>query len=198
MKPTSSSVVVSITTAAAIVVDAASAAAAETDALLAGIKSKDDKVRCQAWQGAAGVGAPGIAPLAGLLADTDIEVGRAARHAIEKTQLIALLKQEAPAIRRMALWMLSEIGGDDSVQPVVALLADAQIRDDARCTLQRIPGDKSVKALKDALAAAPEEFRFAIAESLRKRGQTVAEYPSKKLVPTLSTQVKAAPAADKK
>ena len=215
MKPISSSAVISMTTAAVLAADAASAAAGDADTLLARIKSKDDKVRCEAWQSAAAVGAPAIAPLAVLLVDADIEIARAARHAIEKlvhhagrpnaagearaveTELIALLKQESPTIRRMALWMLSEIGSDQAVQPVAGLLADAQLRDDARCTLQRIPGEKSIKALNDALAAAPEEFKFAIAESLRKRDQTVAGYPSKKLVPTLSTQVKAQPATTK-
>jgi hypothetical protein len=93
--------------------------------------------------------------------------------------------------------MLSENGGDGCIEAVSALLADAQVRDDARCALQRIPGDTSLAALKDALNTAPEPFRFAVAESLRKRGQTVAGYPTKKLVPALSTQIKAATANGK-
>ncbi len=180
------------------------------NALLEHIRSKDDKVRSQAWQGAAGVGAPAIAPLAALLVDAEVEVGRAARHAIERIvhhagrpgaadeahaverELIALLKQESPAVRRLGLWMLSEIGGDNCVQTVAGLLADPQVRDDARCALQRIPGQKSIEALSDAMARVSEDFRFAIAESLRKRGQAVDGYPSKKLLPTPVAQQKAA------
>ena len=216
MKLLSPSAVISLTTVAALVIDSAPTMAAEADTLLTGIKSKDDKQRCRAWQSAAAVGAPAIAPLAALLMDADIEIARAARHAIEnivhhagrpgaaaearavETELISVLKAEFPSIRRMALWMLSEIGGDNAVQPVAAILADPQLRDDARCVLQRIPGENSMKALNNALATMPEEFKFAIAESPRKRGQTVNGYPSKKLVPTLSTQVKVPPAAEKK
>ncbi|MCY2954446.1 MAG: HEAT repeat domain-containing protein [Planctomycetota bacterium] len=216
MKPTSSSTVISITSvAAAIATGAGPSAAAETETLLKRIRSRDDQVRCEAWQNAGTVGAPAVGPLAALLVDTDIEVARSAKRAMEKivhragrpgaaaeasaveAELIKLLKHESPVIRRAAVWMLSEIGSDESVEPISALLADAQVREDARCALQRIPGDKSVNALKTAMKAVPEEFTYAIADSLRKRGQNVPDYPTKKLAPTLSTQVKAAPAPNR-
>jgi hypothetical protein len=49
--------------------------------------------------------------------------------------------------------------------------------------LQRIPGERSLSALKSALTTVPEEFRYNIAEALRKRGVAITEYPSQKLVP---------------
>jgi hypothetical protein len=87
--------------------------------------------------------------------------------------------------------MLSEIGDDKAVDPLAALLTDKDLREDARAALQRIPGKKSLAALKAALATAPEDYKPAIAVSLRVRGVPVAGYPSKKLVPTKKTNVKA-------
>ena len=86
--------------------------------------------------------------------------------------------------------MLSEIADDEAVGPVAAMLLDQTLREDARATLQRIPGDKSLAALKAALANAPEDYKPAIAVSLRARGEKVAGYPSQKLAPTKSTAVK--------
>jgi hypothetical protein len=80
--------------------------------------------------------------------------------------------------------MLSEIGGDDAVAPMAALLTDKDVREDARCALMRLPGRKATAALKSAFDRAPEEFKFALAESLRARGEKVNGYPSQKLVPT--------------
>jgi len=216
MKPTLSSTAISITSvAAAIATGAASSAAVETETLLKSIRSRDEKVRCEAWQNAGAIGAPAVGPLAAMLVDADIEVARAARRAMEtivhhagrpgaaaeakavETELVRLLNHDSPVIRRAAVWMLSEIGSDESVEPISALLGDAPVREDARCALQRIPGDKSVSALRSAMKTAPEDFKYAIAESLRKRGQNVSDYPTKKLAPTLPTQVKAAPSSNK-
>jgi HEAT repeat protein len=167
------------------------------------IKSKDDKVRGPAWQGAAPYGAPAIKPLANVaLTETDFEVVRSAKRAMWKivrhvsrpkadkerqaveAELIPLIAQGEPNVRRDFVWMLSEIGGDDSVAPLAALLEDKDLREDARAALQRIPGAKSLNALKAALKTAPVDYRPAIAVSLRVRGETVKEYPSQKLVPT--------------
>jgi HEAT repeat protein len=171
--------------------------------LIEKIKSKDDKVRGPAWQGAAPCGALAIKPLAEVaLGETDFEVARAAKRAMWKivrhagrpkadpereaveTQLLLLLTAGEPNVRREFVWMLSEIGGDASVAPLAGLLGDKDLREDARAALQRIPGGKSLNALKTALKTAPEDYRPAIAVSLRARGETVKEYPSQKLVPT--------------
>ena len=85
--------------------------------------------------------------------------------------------------------MLSEIGTDDAIAPMAALLTDKEVREDARCALMRIPGSKTTKALKSAFASAPEDFKSALAESLRKLGEKVTGYPSLRLVPTKPTTV---------
>ncbi|MEK7684431.1 MAG: hypothetical protein AAB466_03300 [Verrucomicrobiota bacterium] len=188
--------------------------AAENKALdetIAKIKDKDDKVRSEAWQTAATCGAPAVKPLASLLADPEIEVTRAAKRALLKivrqagrpgagqekkavvVELIPLLAKSTPTeARRELVWMLSELGGDESVGPVAALLSETEMREDARMVLQRIPGQKSIAALKSALASAPEDFKANLAVSLRQRGVKVEGYPSQKLVPTKSTNVKPA------
>ena len=107
-------------------------------------------------------------------------------------QLVGLLGKDSPtSARRELLWMLSEIGGDESVDAVAARLADAQLREDARMSLQRIPGDKSLAALKAGLKAAPDEFKPNLAQSLRRRGVTVPGHSCQKAVPTRQTSVKA-------
>jgi HEAT repeat protein len=108
--------------------------------------------------------------------------------AVEK-ELIPLLKSDAVTIRREVLWMLSEIGDDDAIAPMAALLTDKEVREDARCALMRLPGRKATAVLKSAFSSAPEEFKSALAESLRKRGEKVSGYPSQKLVPKRSTTV---------
>jgi HEAT repeat protein len=190
---------------AAAVALAAAAPAAETasvNELIARIKDKDDKVRGPAWQGAGTAGAPAVQPLAAVTADPDFEIARAAKRALWQivrhagrpgadtearavvAELLPLLTQGDSNLRREYVWMLSEIGGDESVGPLSALLAGKELREDARAALQRIPGRKSLDALKAALKTAPEDYRPAIAVSLRARGEKVTGYPSRKLVPT--------------
>ena len=106
-------------------------------------------------------------------------------------QLITLLGGDSGStIRRELVWMLSEIGGDESVDPIAALLDDLALREDARMALQRIPGDQSLAALREGLAAAPVDFQANLVQSLRGRGVTVPGYPCKKMVPTKRTMVK--------
>lgn len=177
--------------------------------LLARIKNTDDKVRGPAWQSAGPAGAPAVAPLAAVMLDADFEVARCAKRALERivrhagrpgaeaerkavaAEFVKLLAGGEAAVRRHALWMLSEIGDEADVKSMAALLADAALREDARCALERIPGAAATAALKAGFAAAPEEFKFALAHSLRLRGEKVDGYPSQKLVPTKQTSVKA-------
>lgn len=202
-----------VKTAASVGVAAASIGnAADSTAvseLIARIRSKDDAVRGPAWQGAGPVGAPAVVPLADVMSDPDFEVARSAKRAIERivrhagrpgadaerksvqAELVKLLKHLNVNVRRHAAWMLSEIGDDNAVAPMAELLSDVQAREDARCALTRIPGEKATNALRKAMETAPEEFKFALADSLRARGEKVSGYPTKKLVPTKQTKVKA-------
>ncbi len=201
---------VSLTAAAGAVASVARAAdAAAVGELIAKIKSQDEKVRTRAWLGAGQVGAAAVKPLAETMTDANREVALAARRALaqivhdagrpgaeeQKKAVIAelppLLGDERPAaVRREVLWLISEIGGDESVGAVAALLTNSELREDARCVLQRIPGDKSLAALRAGLESLPADFRPAVAESLRARGVPVSGYPDQKLVPTKPTGVK--------
>jgi hypothetical protein len=176
--------------------------------LAAALKSKDDKQRAAGIDSAAQSGPAAIKAVCPLLADSETETIRAAKRAlykivrdvgkpgtaakakaVEKEFVAVLQTSSSIPERREVLWMLSEIGGDDSIKPVAALLANADLREDARCVLQRIPGKASLKALNDALKTVPEEFKYHVAESLRKRGEKVSGYPSRRLVPTKHTSV---------
>jgi hypothetical protein len=183
------------------------AEAASIDDFIAKIKSTDDKVRGPAWQGAAPYGGPAIKPLAEVMTDSNFEIARSARRAIEvivrhagrpgakgeaqvvERELILLLKSQAVPVRREALWMLSEIGSNEAVVPMAALLTDPETREDARCALLRIPGRKATDVLKSAFAQAPEEFKYALADALRLRGERVKGYISRKMVPVKPTSV---------
>ena len=180
--------------------------------LIAQITGGDENVRAEAWQGAGKYGAPAVKPLAKLVTHTELEVGRAAKRAMWKIvrhagrpgadeerkaveyALCRLIGPEQPAaVRREALWMLSEIGGTmtiEAVRDLPGILEDKEIREDARCCVERIPANAAVWALQDGLDAAPEDFRIPLAQSLRVRGVEVPGLPCQKLVPTKQTQVK--------
>ena len=178
------------------------------DDLIARLRSPDDTVRGPAWQGAAAAGVTAVKPLAGLMSDPDRETARAARRALWVVvryagrpgaakeaaaithELILCLESQPMAVRSEVLWMLSEIGGDEAIMPMAGLLSDPVFREDARCALTRLPGRKATAALRTAFTSAPEEFKFALAESLRKRGDSVRGYLTRKLVPSRATAVR--------
>jgi len=195
--------------AGGLVAGAHGAEAQDVSALLEKIRSDDPQVRTTAWLGAGRVGAPALKPLAALAAGGELEVGRAAKRAMWKivrdagrpgadserrpvvAALLPLLGDEQPvAVRREVLWMLSEIGGNESVDAMAALFSHGELREDARCALQRIPGRRSLAAFRRALTRVPEDFKINIAQSLRARGVEVPGYPCQKLVPTKQTSVK--------
>jgi len=177
------------------------------DALIAALRGADDAARTVAWQELATLGAPAIAPLAPLLTDPNTETARAARHALQRMvrlagrpqasreatavshALTALLPQQPVTVQRDLLWMLSEIGQEDAIPAIAPLLKHAELREDARCALLRLPGRKSVAALRGALADAPADFQPALAEALRLRGEKVLGHPSGKLTPSRPTRV---------
>ena len=202
---TESKTTVSGAAALAVVHTLSAAESASVDALVAQIKSQDDKVRGPAWQNAGQYGATAVKPLAELMSDPDMETARSAKRALWQivrdagrpgakakasavtAALLSLLSSKATNVQREALWMLSEIAGNEAATPMAALLSDAQLREDARCALTRLPGAKATAALKAALGSVPADFKPAIAQSLRARGEKVAGFPSQKLTPTRKT-----------
>jgi hypothetical protein len=172
-------------------------------ALIAALQSDDANVRTQAWLRAGELGAEPLKQLAHVVANGDLEVSRAALRAMWRithtvgapgaesrdatcAALAELLRDDQPTkVRREVLWMLSELSdGSQSIEPMAALLTHRELRDDARMVLERLPGEKSVAALRAAFDTAPEDFKFALAHSLRQRGIEVVGYPSQKLTPT--------------
>jgi len=178
--------------------------------LIKGLQSSDAGVRSAAWEGAGAVGAAGVEPLADVMTAEDMEVARAAKRALWKIvrhagrpkatreknavaeKLAALLAGNvAVSVRREVLWMLSEIGAKQAIDPMAELLLHKELREDARQALERIPIKQSLSALKDGFDKAPEDFKPNLAQSLRKRGAKVKGYPCRKLVPAKATAVKA-------
>jgi len=185
----------------------AQADAAAVETLIAEIQSPDDKVRGAAWQGAAPLGAAAVTPLTTLIVHQDFEIARAAKRALWRivrhagrpgagkerkavqAELVALLGSAPATVGREALWMLSEIADDNVVQVIAGKLADVEVREAARCALERMPGSKATRALDKAVKTAPEDFRPALANSLRVRGHDIRGYPSQKLKPSRQTSV---------
>jgi HEAT repeat protein len=180
--------------------------------IIAGIRSENDDARSAAWRSAALMGATAVGPLAALLSEESPDIVRATERALwgivrhagrpgadperqaVSAALVPLLSDERPgSVRREVLWMLSEIGGPATVQPVAALLSNKELREDARMSLERIPGDESLLALRKALSAAPDDFKANLAQSLRRRGEKVDGFTSVKLLPAKQTEVRELP-----
>lgn len=150
-----------------------------------------------------------VKSLAKVMADENFEVARSGKRGLWKivrhvgrpgvgdeknavaAEMIVLLSDNQPvSVRREVLWMLSEIGGRKAIKPIAALLSNKELREDARMVLQRIPGKRSLAALRAGLKAAPKDFKLNIAQSLRQRGVKVRGLACVKLVPTKKTNVK--------
>jgi HEAT repeat protein len=183
-----------------------------TEELIAKLKSGDGDARGDAWQNAGSAGAEAVRPLGKLAEDGDFEVARSATRALwrivyhvgrpgadaEKAPvagaLLELLGENRPvAVLRDVLWMVSELAeGAPAVKAVAPLLSSAELREDARMALERIPGEDSLAALKKALGEVPEDFKIHVAQSLRARGVEVPGLPCRKLVPAKEKESKAA------
>lgn len=170
--------------------------------LITDLQSSDDAVRGAAWQGAAALGAPAVRPLIELMAAPHFETARSAKRALAKIvrqagrpkaakerkavqlEMISALAYASALVCREVIWLLSEIGDSDAVEGLAALVLNIDVREDARCALERIPTSKATRALAKSLKTAPEDFRPALAHSLRVRGRKIKDYPCQKLVPT--------------
>lgn len=108
---------------------------------------------------------------------------------VESRLRLSLEAKQPNEVHRDILWMLSEIGGDESVDIVAAFLTNRDLREDARMALERISGEKALTALWSAFDAAEEDFKPNIVQSLRARGERIDRYPCQKLVPVKGTDV---------
>lgn len=174
---------------------------------IAKVKSRDEAVRGPAWQSAVQYGVAAVDLLNEAMADADFEVARCAKKALwlivrhsgrpkadtERKavvkKLTSLLSQNNVSVLRDVLWMLSEIGDDSCLDSIGRFLTHKELREDARCVLDRIPGAKATKILSAAFKTSPEDFRPNLAHSLRLRGEKISGYPSQKLVPTKKSSV---------
>ena len=160
-------------------------------AFLDKIKSTDNDTRIGAWQSAGPMGASAIAPLAEIAAGTEKGPAKAATEAMQsiahysarhgsgpETHAVsaALLKVGASAkprlVRSNAINLIGFTGDSTAIPGLMKLLADMEMREDARMALERIPGAASLNALKKAYAAGPADFKDNIQQSLHNRGLT--------------------------
>lgn len=156
--------------------------------LLAAVKGSDPEARRQAAEAIPGLGAAAVGPLFEIHASPDRSASRAARLALEalvhragrpgadaeRAAVTALLVKHVGAgcptdVRRYACELLSYIGGDDAVPALANLLKEPELAETARQALVRIPGEKAVQALADALAEAPPALKVGIIDALGRR-----------------------------
>ncbi len=152
------------------------------------IKSPDANVRYAAWRAAGPLGAQAVASLADLMASTDKGVAKAAQGALQaivhhagrpgaggearavSEELLKVAASTRPRMMRTdALNWLGFIGDRRAVPEIAKLLEDAEVREDARMALERIPGREAQRALERALETAPADFKPNVEQSLYNR-----------------------------
>lgn len=156
------------------------------------VQNADAAQRMAVAHAAGPEGAAAVKPLSALLAGDDKGVAKAADEALiriahyaarpgavpEARSVSRELAQLTPpaqpmVVRRRATRLLEFVGGDDAVPTLAALLKDAELREDARLTLERIPGRASTRALEAAAKSGAAEFRPHLEQSLRHRRMTM-------------------------
>jgi len=102
---------------------------------------------------------------------------------IEK-KLIALVasKNATQAGKGIACRFLQQVGTGKSIPAVAGLLSDEILSDYARLVLERLKSDKADKAMRDALAKAPDKAKVGILGSLAARRDADVVSPAAKLV----------------
>ncbi len=188
----------------------AQSSAKRPEELIKALRDTNETTSASAGEAAPEYGAGAIRPLAMAMADSNFEVARRCKRALanivhhagrpgakaqaqaaeaELVPLVSGTEMVPVQVRRDVLWLLSEIGSPKTVRPIAALLTHQELREDARCVLIRMPFPQATKALKAAFRSASEEFKFALADALRARGEKVEGYSSKKLIPIAKTSV---------
>lgn len=169
---------------------ARAASEAELNDFLGKINSEQGSVRVEAIRQVGPMGAQAVVPLGKLAGgdhrDAAIAAQTALKHlaayvgrpgAAEDKKSVAhyltflLDKDYSKVTRCLALELLSWTGDDAVVPQVAALLADpdADVRDEARRSLQAIPGQASLKALIDGMGKAEGRLKLAIIVALGQR-----------------------------
>lgn len=166
----------------------------QTDAtgLLDRLQSPDADVRYKAWQEAGPAGASVILGLGDLMASPDKSIAKCAHGALEVVthyaarggsgskeardvtkMLLKLSDSTRPRmVRADALCLVGVVGDGRAVPVLVKLMADKEIREDARMALERIPGSAATSALQKAQQSAPDDYKPNVAQSLYDRSLT--------------------------
>ncbi|HLU48138.1 MAG TPA: HEAT repeat domain-containing protein, partial [Planctomycetota bacterium] len=137
------------------------------------------------------LGAEAVALLADLIEGDARETSISARHALTALvhhagrpgadaergpvlrELVRLVKSErSEFVRREALWLIGQIGGDAEAETVGSCLDDSgrEIAQTARLVLERLPGKVAVRVLENAIVNAAAETRPDLIFSLGKKG----------------------------
>ncbi len=155
----------------------------DVDTWIQRIKTANEAGREEALADAPKLPATSVVPLAQVMGGDDLGAGRAAQEGLRRlayasmsngtheavaAELVKVIGPDHPrAVRSDALMLLGFCGGSSAVAPIAALLEDADIREDARMALERIPDPAATRALKAALKRVPADYRPAIQQSLR-------------------------------
>lgn len=166
---------------------------ADQTKFLADIRSSEADTRFAAWRSAGEQDPAVIAELAKVAAAAEAGVRKAAlealttlTHSVGKQQgtpkraevskqltAVAAGSLSVP-VRAHALRLLSLIGEDDAVAPVVKVLSNGDLREEAVFCLERIPGPVATKALVSAYSSAPTDFKPRLLAALGHRRSTEA------------------------
>lgn len=174
--------------AAAVLASATESRAAESqDEFLARVQNPSNDVKFAAWKVADQQDPSVIGPLSKLVLSEDPAVAKAAEESLnkivhsvgkEKTdprrkpvvqELLKLLDSGPDSLKVYALRAFSLIGDDDVVPVIAPWLEKEEMREEAVYALERIPGSVSGRALLDALAKAPRDFKPRIIAALGHR-----------------------------
>lgn len=162
---------------------------------LENLKSLNADARAEALRVAGPMGGAAIVPLVEMMAGPDKGAARAATQAMHciahysarpgarpyearavSIQLLNAARTTGVTRPRMVRSeVLEAVGliGDKEIVPLLSsLLQDIEVREDARLTLERIPGEESLRSLQAALKQAPADFASALRQSIFNRGLT--------------------------
>lgn len=78
--------------------------------------------------------------------------------------------KHSPRVRNRVCRLLSYVAGPNEVPAYVGVLPDLQLREMARCALDRVPGREATDALIGALEDVGPRFRIGVINSLARRG----------------------------